>query len=555
MKLKLYNRLKRYKLAILIALGIIITGVIGIIIFLNLINKSSIKEFKNDTYIVKYDNSWKISSKQDNLIIFKHNTGSTLNIEIVNLQDEYRYSKVEEMLDEILYDIEKQNQQYKLISKKEDSITKNQYDGYKMLYENGESQAMVVIGKKSDKLIIFTYEALNDYFDILLDSVQNIIYDFDTVEKSFDLVHNLNLETSDIEYTEADNVKKLLDKTTQYEIANNNYYVKFSIPDAFKSSEVDSTRGYFKFKELEDADITLNLDIYNRNIYEYLDKEKTGNVYSSWKSYKDDEDYSEFKESLNKLSSDYESYIYKNSYYYDKAISYDKEFNLSYTSQLKENIVLMYALDKNHLLLIKISSSKVGIPKELVDMIQIDLSENYSSFISSKKEDGYIISDLKRKKEDGSDEIEEIKLKIPEKYKETEKGTNIYEDRYYNLNYNEELEIYDYEINYSLTTSNSNINDQIENINSLFPKAYGDYKYLVYSGEKELNGKKFQVYEGGFTELSGIMFTSNNRTKYYVNVKVLFYELSTGGFLTIKVEGNNVQVSDEILNDLTNFEL
>ena len=51
------------------------------------------------------------------------------------------------------------------------------------------------------------------------------------------------------------------------------------------------------------------------------------------------------------------------------------------------------------------------------------------------------------------------------------------------------------------------------------------------------------------------MFTSNNRTKYYVNVKVLFYELSTGGFLTIKVEGNNVQVSDEILNDLTNFEL
>lgn len=553
--MKMLDIYRKYKLAIFIALGISIVGIISIILFLSFTNNSSIKEFKNNNYSLKYDDTWKIESKKEQSIVLKHNKGSTINIEIVSLTDEYKYSTIDEMLDEFLYDVEQQNKDYKLISKKEDSITKNNYDGYKMLYENGDSQAMIVIGKKSDKLMIFTYEATNEYFDILLDSVHNVIYDFDTVEQKFNLSHNLNVETKSIEYVESNEVKELLGKSVQYELASNNYHVKYSVPSGFKSSGVDSTRGYFNFKGLEKGSITISLNIFNKNIYEHLDKEKTTNVYSSFKSYKDDEDYSKFTESVDKFDSEYESYIYKNSYYYDKAIKYDKDFNSSHYSRLNENIVLMYALDRNHLLLIEIKSSEVGIPKELIDMIKIESSENYSSFIVSKKENGYIISDLKRNKEYGSEEVEQIKLKIPDKYKETERGTNIYENRYYNLNYNEELELYDYEISYSLTSKSSKLETQIDNINSLFPKAYGDYKYLSSSGEREFNGKKFQVYDGGYTELAGIMFTSINRVKYYANVKVLFYELSTGGYLVIKVEGNGVQISDEILNELTNFEI
>ena len=160
-----------------------------------------------------------------------------------------------------------------------------------------------------------------------------------------------------------------------------------------------------------------------------------------------------------------------------------------------------------------------------------------------------------RNKEYGSNEIEKIKLKVPEKYKELDKGKNIYQNRYYNLNYNEKLDIFDYEVSYLLTTKTTKIKSQIDIINSSFSKAYGEYKYLTSSGKKEINGKEFQVYDGGYTELAGIMFTTTNRVRYYANIKVLFYELSNGGYLVIKVKGNDSKISDEILKDLTNFEI
>ena len=69
-----------------------------------------------------------------------------------------------------------------------------------------------------------------------------------------------------------------------------------------------------------------------------------------------------------------------------------------------------------------------------------------------------------------------------------------------------------------------------------------------------LNGKKFKVYSGGYTNLGGILFTNTNRIRYYINKKVLFYELSNEGYLIIEVNGNGKEISDEILNEVTNFE-
>ena len=556
MKIKIYDMLKKYKIAIFIALGIIILGIVGLILFLNLIDDNSSKnEFGNNNYILKYDTSWKLISKEEYSAKLKHNKESTLNIDIVQLQDEYKYSTIEEMLDKLLYDIAEQNKEYRLISKKEDRITKHYYSGYKLLYEKNDKQTMIVICKKSDKLIMFTYESINDYFDILLDSVNEIIYNFDILEQSFDLNHQLKIETEEIKYLESSNIEQLLNQTKEYEIAKNNYYVKYSIPSNFESSRIDSTNGYFNFKGLDDGRISLSVSIYNKNIYEHLDKEKTVNVYSNWKFYKDDEDYSEFSESLSKLNNEDENYIYKNNFYYDKAVKYDKDFNKTYKSEKRENIVMMYTLNKNHILVIEINTSKVTIPKKLIDMIKLEFSENYSSYTDSEKSNGYLISNLKRITNYTNKIPENIILKLPEKYKEIDKGNNIYENRYYNLEYNEELEIYNYEINHFITTKSSKLESQIENINNSFYKANGEYNYLKYSGDREINGKNFKVYDGGFTELSGIMFTNTNRTKYYVNVKVLVYELDTGGYLIIRLEGNGVQIDDKILKEITNFKI
>ena len=549
MKHKLFELYRKYKLSIIIGLSIIVVGLIGIILFLTLGNNSSIKEYKNNNYVVKYDNSWKINSKEDKLIVLEHDRESKLSIEIIELQEEYKFSNMEDMLDELLYDIETQNKDFKLLYKEKDSITKNKYEGYRMLYENTDSQAMVVVAKKSDKLIMFTYEAKNNYFDILLDSVQNI-----TDEEKFDLTHNLNIETKEINYGEDETVVSLLNKTTQQEIAANNYHVKYSIPSNFKLSTLNSQLGSFNFEGLKDGKMSITVNLYNRNIYEYLDKESLLNVYSEYKYYKTDKDYSKYTESIDKFDSEFESYIYKCSYYYDKAIEYGENFEVNYTSELKDHIILIYALDRNHILLIKIESSNVAIPKKLIDMIKIDSSNNYSSYSDSTKENGIIKSVLKRHV-GYEDKLEEITLNLSEKYKEIDKNLNVYEKRNYSLDYNDELEIYNYDVEYSLTSEYLKLESQVSNISSSFPRAYGDYKELKYSGEQNINGKNFVVYDGGYTDISGIMFTSTNRVRYYVNVKVLLHELSSGGYLTIKLEGNGNQISDELLNEITNFEI
>lgn len=554
MKHKLLEVLKKYRLAIIVGFLTIVVGLILITLFLNLFNNSSIKEYKNNSYIVKYDNSWKINSKEDKLITLEHNSGSKLKIEIIDFLEEYKFSNMEDMLDELLYDIENQNKKFKLLYKEKDFITKNKYEGYRMLYENKESQAMVVVAKKSDKLIMFTFEAKNNYFDILLDSVQKIIYDFDTVEEKFNLTYELNIDTKKVEYLENDSIESLLKKTKQHEIADNNYYVKYSIPSNFSLTSLNSQLGLFKFDGLKDGRININVGIYNKNIFEYLDKDKSFNVYSEYGSYKKDEDYSKFTESIDKYDGKLDGYIYKCSFYYDKAINFDDISGKKYKSDLHDHVILIYALDKNHILTIKIESSKLAIPKKLIDMIKIDSYENYSSFSNSTKENGKIKSVLKRYI--GYDyEIEKIEVSIPDKYKEIDKQLNIYEDRNFGLDYNEDIDAYNYDIEYMLTRDFTEVDSMLKILNGSIPTGYGGYKELTYSGDVNVNGKQFIVYDGGYTDLSGIMFTSKNRFTYYVNVKTLFYKLEKGGYLIIKLEGKGRGFSNELLNEVTNFKI
>lgn len=546
MKAKLYELIKKYKLTIIIAISIILIGLITTILFIN-INKTSIKEFENNTFSIKYDNSWKIKSKKENLITLKHSKGSTLDIELISLKENYKYLSISEIIDDLLYNIEKQNTSFKLISKKEDTITRNKYNGYKILYENNDSQVMVVIYKKSDKLVTFTYQSTNKYFDILLDSVNNIVYNFDINENQFNLTYKLNLKTSNIKYNKDSEITSLLDKTTMYEIASNNYHVKYLIPDNFKKNSIDSTSGYYELEGLKEGSVSISVNIYNKNIYEHLDKNKPLNLYAEHKFAKEENYYYNYEESIEKMSNEKESYIYKNSY------NYDKESNEK--NNIIENVIMLYTLDRNHILIIKMSSLKHYIPKELIDMIKIESKENYSSYINSIEEEGYKVFNLNRIIDNIKLKQEEVTIKIPDKYQEVDKNNNIFEFRNFKLNYNEKLNMSDYEIKYSLKSKNSKINTTLETINMTFNKSLNNYKYLTYDGEITLNNKLFKIYSGGYSDLAGVMFTDINRIEYYTNVRVLFYELSTEGYLVIEIRGNDIEISNEILNELTNFEI
>lgn len=548
MKDKLIELYKQYKLAIIIGLSVFIVGLIGIIIFFIFINNSSIKEYKNDNYIVKYDKSWRIKTKKDKIVVLQHNKGSKLSIELIDIQDDYKYSSVDELLDELLYNIEEQNMGFNLLYKEHDSITKNELDGYRLLYENDNSQAMVSVARKGDKLVIFTFEAKNTYFDILLDSVQNIIYDFDTVDKKYDLTQELNIKTEKINYSSEDIVESLLKDTSKWDIAASNYHVEYSIPSNFKIKYFDSQIGSFNFDGLRVGNsISLTVNLYNKNLYEYMDKDRVLNFYSDFKAYKESTDeYSDFRETLDSLDGDNIGYIYNCSYYYNNIFAFDEDDKKVFI----DNYVLIYELDKNHIVLFTISSNKVHIPKSLIDMIKITKIENYSSYISSSLEDGLLKSSLKRYLTD-DDIVEEVKINLPEKYKEVDKKTNVYSTRNFGLNYNNKLDTYDYNVEYTLTNYYATLDKQIDLINDVY---LSKGSKLQYSGEREINGKKYLIYDGRYTNYAGILLSSKNMIEYNVNVKALFYELPRGGFLVIRINGTNRQISDEILNDVTNLE-
>lgn len=553
MKNKIYEVLKKYKIAIISAILVLLIAICCLVLFTSFTKNSSIKEVNGETYAFKYDSTWKLKEKKDDTVILKHNSGSKITIQITELADEYRYSTIDELIDELIYNIQEQNSNYKLLSNKEDKLTKYRFDGYKLLYENNDEQVMVSLYKKSDKLVSIRYEATTDYFDILLDSVHNIIYNLDVKDVSFDLKNNLKIETTDVTYSTSDEVDKSLKESSTNEIANNNYLVEYSIPSNFIQSDFDSTRGYYNLK-LETGSMTLEVVILNRNIYEYLDKEETTNLYKNYSYYQkdDSEDYSNFKETLTKLENEYDSYIYKNSYYYNKAVKYDSDFNKQEYKRQDENVELIYALDNNHTLKIVIKSTGLPITEKMINMIKLTKSTNYASYIKIEKESNFLIGKLQRFTDYNKNKIDLITLKVPDKYEEIDKKRNIYLERCYSLNYNEDMKIYDYDVHYELTTLSDE--STVKTINSVYIKStYGESQELTYSGDLTLNGKQFKVYDGGYTDISGIMFTNINRKRYYVTKKVLLYEMSNKGNLYIEINGNGKEITNEILNELTNF--
>jgi len=263
--------ISRNKISIIASLIVVFIGLIGVLFWEKFYKSNLIKKVEGKTYSFLYDDSWCVKKKSESLIRLEHRSSSIIKIEMVDLVGEYKYLTIDELIDEVSYRILKDNDKYKLISKMEDSFTMNRDNGYKMLYENKDKQVMVVTYKRGDKLIVISYEADSNYFDILLDSVQNIIYNFDYRDEKFALKSNIKLKLSEIEYGKGSKIEKLLEGVSSYEIFDNNYEVSFTIPNNFKLENLNTKTKNFDFEGLETGSIRLNSFIVNRNIYDYLD--------------------------------------------------------------------------------------------------------------------------------------------------------------------------------------------------------------------------------------------------------------------------------------------
>ena len=402
-----------------------------------------------------------------------------------------------------------------------------------------------------------SFLANSNYFDILLASVNNIIYNLDIKDISFNVANSLKLETSkSLDYKDNEELDKLINNNRTYKIAKNNYMVEYSIPDIFIQYDYDSTRGYFTYGDLPNQ-IVITTNIYKRNIYDYLDKDESNNIFNNYSFYhKDnDEDYSDFKESLCvNNNSKLESFIYKNSYYYNKAKKVNSDFTVEEYKKLYENAELIYALNNSHILVVEIKSTGQLISEKLINSINVLSSINYSSNIQIEKEGNYLIGRLKEYSTYERKNIKNVTLKIPDTYKEIDwYNNNVYLERYYYKGYDEDMNIYDNFVKYELTKLSED--SIVKNVNSSC-STYSNsknYQSLVYTGEFTSNGKKFKTYSCGYTKLSGIMFTNINRKEYYVEKKLLIYSIEDGGNLYIEIDGSGHEVTDDILNELTNF--
>ncbi len=539
---KIIDKLKKYKLIIIIALIIVIIGT-TLIFTLNGKNMS-MYAFNNNYYDFNYDKTWQVKDKSDLSVSLNNKDKASLNIELINIDDEYKYSDLTDIIDDLLYTINSQNSDYKLISKKEDKVTKLEYSGYKLLYENNESQAMITILKSGDKVVVFNYEALNKYFDILLDSVQNIIYNFALKPEKFELTSNITVNTEEMDYASNISLANKLTDTKDYTMASQNYEVNYSIPSIFKIKDFYSNYGNFEYQD-SDGKIKITTGVYKVNMYDYIDSSKTiGTIYSDCSYMKESPDtYKDLKEKISEFKiGDYSGYIYKISYTYHFV-----------DDRQEEKYIIAVAINKNHIFEAKIEGEGIKIPKKLIEQIKINSVNNYSSYIIRNVENGYFNVEFKQFKDYNYKDYYLINLKLPEKYREIPSYLNVYTKRNFGLNYDHDNEVYQYDIDYDF--SSYYMEAVIESANS---SMNSNSKYGAVSEMQEeepiiLNDKKFLVYSGSYYKKGALYNSNESNIVYKVNKKILIYELENSRYLTITIDANDTDINDNILRELTDF--
>lgn len=533
--MKMNKLFKKYGLLFL--LGILTLGVL-ITTIVVLSNSEDMKSYKGKLFSISYDSTWKVKSKKDNILELVHRKSkSSLVIEETLLQDSYQYSVIDDLIDELSYSISNQNKKYKLLSKAKTKVGKDNSDGYKLLFEDDKNQIMVVITKAGANLRLFTYSAKYEYFDMVLDSASSIMESYESTEGKTG-TEAVNVKTSKITWGTNETLKNLANKVTTDEIANNNFKVVFEVPDGLEKSSVSTTSlGYY----YNGFDLSLYTGVFSKNIFEYVNS-KDGGVYSQKESFKKKPDkYSNIKDTLELQEIDGKKrYVYR--------MTYDYKYNNEVDHM--EYIIILYELDKNHVVRFLLETEYV-VPKEFVDSIKVKSFENYANNVVRKIEDGKLIGELKVYKESKSDVVEVVKIKLPVEYIEEDHKVDMYSDRYYGKNYHEEYFYYDYYVQYDYIASSEK--GALDNVNTTYgySKSNKGYQNLRDGGTINLNNREFRVFDGGYYES---VFSVVGSKDVFVNVKYLVCHIGKQ-YLVIELKGSGVQISNEVLNEITNFEV
>lgn len=524
---KAFEIIKNKKIIIIVSMLTIFVGIICIVLFTYFKEKNNDKIYENDNFLVKYDSTWSISKKDNQSVTLKHNNASEININYLDLDDNYAYDSISELSDKIKVNIEKQNSSYNLIAKDNNIENYQKYDGYKLLFENGINQSMVVMLKYSDKLVILTLNAENKYFDILLNSFENIVYYLKIKDENIDFTYELDLkESQEIIWNKNEELDKTIIENFEYKTIDEHFIVNYSIPSIFEEVEFNSKNNKFKYigNELMKS-LYLETNVEPLNIYEFLENLKNGESLLT-RSIKNNNDYyKNINESIQKIDIEQNAYIYR--------ISYETEF----TSTAKnDDVYILYELSNNKTFIIKLQSKNFNITKKLIDNIIFINKINYADYIEKNINDGYLINEMKLLDDDN---IYKVILYTPADYSEIDRNKNFYEERIFGyINILNEIDSYEVNIRYRLVKSSYKQN----NISNIFSFNGHEYNNLNYIGNVNINDKNFERYECQFNE---------NGT-FYSDI-LLFYKLSDNSYIEIII--NNKNNYDIALNELIKFDV
>lgn len=136
-------------------------------------NRTYLKEYESKYISFNYDSTWKINKKDTYSVSLTHKTNSFIDIKATKMGSYYTNGDLNRIVSEVKYEIEKQNVNYKLL-KEEDKST-DLKEIYRVLYENGDNQALIVIIKGDNYVYVINCIGKNQYFDMLFDSFNNIV--------------------------------------------------------------------------------------------------------------------------------------------------------------------------------------------------------------------------------------------------------------------------------------------------------------------------------------------------------------------------------------------
>ncbi len=478
---------------------------IGVIILLITTKFSLIteKHLETDNYSFTYDSTWSIRLKKENSVLLKHKKGPVLKIVVTDIQEDYKYDNLSSTIDNILYNIEKENTNITLMNKQPVKINNN--DSYKVLYENKKlsKNTLLTIIKESNKLIICDFSAKNKYFDLLLDSQDDIISTFKLNHQKIDLKETLNLNKTGIKWIHNKELSTEIKDTQEDTISNMNYTITYKIPSIFIINELNTTNSHYTYR-YNNSKVELKTNIKNINIFEYLNSDKSKNtVYYNYKYLNTKKNFKEY------LSNKDNTYTYKNSYNEKKPY---------------ENVEMIYPIDKNHIFIVSISIMNGTIPIDLVNNIKMIKSNHYSSNINKIIKNNKLISYLRILSYDKKD-MNEIKISLPTEYTELDKSNNMYRIRYFKKK----------TINLKYDIIN-NIESSITNIKSNYD-VYSKYgKYFV---NKKSNYKDYILYEGSYVKKD---------TKIYTNI---LFKKFDNIYVKIEVEDINT-INKDLLDEISN---